>query len=303
MPERLILGPATALVTPFDSENQLAVKVIPALVKHIFDAGVGGVFVCGWTGEPLSMTKEERMQMAEAVVHESAGQLPVIVHVGATDVETAKGLAKHAVHIKANAIGTTPPLDHVGEIQKVFSYYRQVANAAPDLPFYVYWRDDMKSGDITPKRFLEGMEAIPNFAGIKFTDKDFYFFQQIVDLSGGRLNALTGPDEMFIAGLFMGSDGAIGSTYNIIPRQFVAIYNDFLSNQARPHGMAKQESANRLISALLEKGVLTGIKAILERRGIPVGHVRENIVYKQKGELTTDQVDYLIKVMDENGLS
>lgn len=41
--------------------------------------------------------------------------------------------------------------------------------------------------------------------------------------------AVTGPDEMMVAGLAMGSDGAIGSTYNIYPKTAVRLYNAFRS--------------------------------------------------------------------------
>ena len=41
-------------------------------------------------------------------------------------------------------------------------------------------------------------------------------------LQGVKLNMVTGPDEMNVAGKIMGADGAIGSTYNIHLKTFVA---------------------------------------------------------------------------------
>ena len=114
---------------------------------------------------------------------------------------------------------------------------------------------------------------MPNFSGIKFTDTNFYLFQQLVDLSGGCLNAITGPDEMCAAGMIMGSDGAIGSTYNIMPRIFCGMYQAFQEGRVQD-AMKAQINANRVISVLMSFGVLAGIKAMLGWRGLPVGPPR-----------------------------
>ena len=36
---------------------------------------------------------------------------------------------------------------------------------------------------MTPEQFLDGMAQVPHFAGVKFTDTNFFFFQQLVDLA------------------------------------------------------------------------------------------------------------------------
>ena len=71
----------------------------------------------------------------------------------------------------------------------------------------VYWLAFDADRGLTAHGFLEAMADVPNFSGIKFTDTNFYLFQQLVDLSDGCLNAITGPDEMCAAGMIMGSDG------------------------------------------------------------------------------------------------
>ena len=128
-------------------------------------------------------------------------------------------------------------------------------------------------GQVSPGQFLEAMDSVPNFAGIKFTDPNFFVFQQLVDLAGGRLNAITGPDEMSVAGFVMGSDGAIGSTYNIMPRMFLRMYDAFRNGRIQ-EAMALQVQANRVIALLISVGVLAGIKKMLEWRGVPVGPPR-----------------------------
>ncbi|EDQ87490.1 uncharacterized protein MONBRDRAFT_9932 [Monosiga brevicollis MX1] len=130
--------------------------------------------------------------------------------------------------------------------------------------------------------FLAAMKTVPNFAGLKFTDKNFYCFQQIVDLSHGELNCVTGPDEMMGAGLMMSSDGAIGSTYNIHPKLAVRLYKAFMAGDVKTAKTCQVEM-NRNIAVLLDKcrchergtNIVAGIKAIYRRKyGIEVGKAR-----------------------------
>ena len=68
---------------------------------------------------------------------------------------------------------------------------------------------------------------MPNFAGVKFTDHNLYLFGQLIDRSGGELNAISGPDEMALPAMVMGADAAIGSTYNIMPKIYLRMRSAF----------------------------------------------------------------------------
>ena len=273
MSEKLARGIWPALCTPFDDTGQhLAVDRVPALIRALLDAGSDGFFVCGGTGEGGSMTVSERKQMAETAAVEIAGAAPIILQVGATSTENAVELARHAATIPVEAIGSVAPVDHPNDLSAAVEHYAAIG-AATDLPFYVYWLANTADRTVTPPEYLEAMQVVPNFAGIKFTDTNFYFFQQLVALSAGRLNAITGPDEMCLAGMVMGSDAAIGTTYNIMPRLFVQMRRDFEAGNIQS-AMQAQTRANQVISMLARLDVLGGVKAMLGWRGTPVGPAR-----------------------------
>lgn len=295
---KLIRGIAPALVTPFTKDGaDLNQEAIPALVDSVLSKGVSGLFVCGATGEPWAMTLDERKKMLETTVSEVSGHVPIIAHVGyAQNTADSVELAKHAKKTGAQAIGSVPPLLEYPSIEKTIDHYRSIGQAS-DLPFYVYWRADTSS-QVGPEEFLVRMEDVPHFSGIKFTDYNFFFFQRLIQLSDGNLNCLTGPDEMFLAGLIMGSDGAIGTTYNFMAEEYVRMYEDFLSEKIEL-AMIRQSNANELISLLIQQGVISGTKAILQSRGIDVGPTRDsekwNTIVRQ---LTNEQITQLTNLAD-----
>jgi len=57
----LLKGCIPALITPFTADGSaINTAVIPALVKLHLDAGVGGFYLCGNTGEGFACTMVER---------------------------------------------------------------------------------------------------------------------------------------------------------------------------------------------------------------------------------------------------
>lgn len=272
MVEKLINGIVPALATPFDEENNVNVPSISLLVDRVISHGANGVYVCGRTGEAGSLTIQERKLIAETVIKEVAGQVPVIVHVGATTTENAIELARHAFEVGADGISSMAPMDNPTDIDVAVSYYKQIGEAT-SLPFYVYQIGPQWG--VTAQVFLEKMYNVPNFRGIKYTHKDFYLMERIITHSKGELNVLSGPDEMCLAGLIMGTDGAIGSTYNVMTELFVRMYNDFKKGRISAAQEA-QNKANDLIEFLFEPGFgdVPSIKSILNAQGIPVGNPR-----------------------------
>ena len=61
-------GILPALVTPMDENGEFAPEVFERLLKHVYEAGSHGVYVCGQTGEGLLQSVAIRQQVAEVAV-------------------------------------------------------------------------------------------------------------------------------------------------------------------------------------------------------------------------------------------
>src|ERR1700712_3186182 len=102
-------GLVAAPFTPFRDDLSVNLDVIPAYANLLRENGVGAAFVCGTTGEGLSLTQTERMQVAEAWTQVADDRLRVIVHVGHNCLADAQALTRHAAQIGASAIAAIPP--------------------------------------------------------------------------------------------------------------------------------------------------------------------------------------------------
>ena len=59
----------------------------------------------GSSGQGPALSIEERGMVAEIIIEQVAGRVPVIVHVGCADTPSTVQLAKHAAQNGADAIG------------------------------------------------------------------------------------------------------------------------------------------------------------------------------------------------------
>jgi len=301
---KLFTGTIPALITPFKAEGGINVDVVPALVNLHLEAGVGGFYLCGNTGEGYACTVAERKEMLEATLAAVDGKVPILVHVGACPLADAVELAKHAASVGAAGVSSVVPTDKPNDLGAAAEYFTGIG-AASDLPFYVYWVAAHADSSVDAAQYLEAMKSVPNFQGIKFTDTNFFVFQQLAYLApsvlGHPLNAVTGPDEMALAGLAMGSDGAIGSTYNVQPKLNCQMHAAFKSGDMAT-AMQLQEKLNCVIAKLIVScdcksrglNIIAGLKAIYRSRGLDVGHChKDDAAAKELSpEAEKDLVDY-----------
>ena len=110
------------------------------------------------------------------------------------------------------------------------------------------------------------------FAGIKYTSNDFFTMEQCKTRFADKL-VYNGFDEMFLAGLAMGADGGIGSTYNFMADNFVKIQGLFKENKME-EAKAVQQVANKIITILCKIGVMQAEKEVLNQLGFDFGVCR-----------------------------
>src|SRR5262245_7599421 len=92
-------GLVAASFTAFHADGSVNLAPVEAHAALLARNGVTGVFVCGSTGEGVSMTTAERMQCLQRwrdVTREQGSALKVIAHVGHNSIGDAKDLAAHA---------------------------------------------------------------------------------------------------------------------------------------------------------------------------------------------------------------
>lgn len=284
-------GVFTALLTPFDRENRINEKELEKLVQFNLQKGVTGFYVSGSTAEAFLLSTQERKQIMD-VVKSAAPEATLIAHIGSVHEDDATQLACHAAEIGYDAISSVAPYYYKFSTKEINDYYFRLAYAT-DLPMLVYHIpafSGVNMGVAEMGAFLND----PKFLGIKFTSNDFFMLEQCKTAFPDKV-VYNGYDEMFLAGLSMGADGGVGSTYNFMAEKFVAIQKLFKENRI-PEAQEIQKEANRIITLLCKIGVMQAEKEVLNQLGFDFGVCRRSFgapTQEQKELIAREIIPYL----------
>jgi len=276
-------GLVAAVFTPFDAASNVNFTVVSQQSKYLQDTGVEWVFVGGTTGESLSLTVDERKQLATEWIATGTNS---IVHVGAESIRDAQELAAHAQNSGAKAIGAMPPVFFKpANAQALALTIAEICRSAPKIPCYYYHIPSMTG---YTKPMIDFVEAIAplvgNFAGVKYTglynSPGFVDAARVMAYDNGRLEVFGGREEMMLEALSIGIIGFVGSQFNIAGDLYNKIRETFTkegltqANQKKLRNL--QYAGTDLIKAWQDpspEGV-NGNKVFMNLAGVPVGQAR-----------------------------
>ncbi|XP_032718572.1 N-acetylneuraminate lyase isoform X1 [Lontra canadensis] len=279
-PKKKLQGLVAATITPMTEHGEINFSVIGQYVDYLVkEQGVKSIFVNGTTGEGLSLSVSERRQVAEEWVTQGQNKLDqVVIHVGALSLKESQELARHAAEIGADGIAVIAPFFLKPWNKDVLiNFLKEVAAAAPALPFYYYHIPALTGVKIRAEELLDGIqEKIPTFQGLKFSDTNLLDFGQCVDQNRQRQFALLfGVDEQLLSALVMGATGAVGSTYNYLGKKTNQMLEAF-ERKDFSSALNHQFYIQRFINFVFKLGFgVSQTKAIMTLvSGIPMGPPR-----------------------------
>lgn len=274
-------GIIAPLITPFDSEERVDLDAIDRIVGRLRESGIDGLFVCGGTGEWWALTEEERIVIAERVMDSAEGQVPLMVHVGATTSGSAVRLARHAERIGAAAISALPPTGFAFSADDVWRHFRLIADACR-LPLYLYHFPQIYGDAIGIDRFIEEAATIPNLAGVKFSSYQIDDLVHLQNQTDGRLNILSGCAEQLLSGMICGAAGSICTWYNLFPRLAAHLLEQLGDGDL--DGARQSQKIIVFLAKSCQAKHLAICKALLTLRGIDAGVPRHPIPRVESGE-------------------
>jgi len=270
-----VTGLVAPVVTPMHTDGSVNLEPVGKIVDHLERTGVVGVFICGSTGEGLSLSVEEREETTAAFAEAAKGRLHVIVHVGHNSLTEARRLASHAQELGADAIAACPPSYFKPPTVEILARCcREISDAAPGLPFYYYHIPALSGVHVRVIELLRAAEKLcPALTGVKFTFEDLMDYQQCVEFAGGKYDVLFGRDEILLSALVVGGRGAVGSSYNYAATLYNRIIEAFDRGDLT-EARRLQHRAAGLIDIVHRHGGACCHKTMMKRVGIDCGPAR-----------------------------
>ena len=270
-------GLIAAPFTPMHADGQINTEIIPAYYKFLKSNGVTGAFICGSTGEGVSMTTLEKKEVAAAWAQATKGDqdFKVMMFLGGTSIADCKDLALHAKAVGLYAVSFTAPFYFKpANVDMLAKACAEIAAVVPDMPFYYYHIPVLTGVNFAMYDLLQVVhEQIPNFAGVKYTHEDFMDFLSCLQFKGGKYDMLWGRDENMLSALVLGTKGAVGSTYNYAAPLYSDMIAAFEQNDLKRAQQLQQQSIDMIRLLGKHGGIATG-KAFMKVVGLDCGSFR-----------------------------
>ncbi len=221
----MITGILNPIITPFTESGDVDEDLLCVLAEDSIEAGCGALFTFGSAGQGPTMTPEERAKAADAVIKQVSGRVPVIVHVGTTDLKSTARLAEAAAMSGADAIAVIPPYyycDHPPA--EIDAHFKGVAKACP-LPMVVYNNEQYSGINITPPWLARLAEEIPTIVGVKLAYASLGQISAYMRLAPDRVAMYAGTTLDLLPMAQFGVKGAINPPSALFPELAVALWD------------------------------------------------------------------------------
>lgn len=230
------------------------------------------------------MSAEQRKRVAEVVVKEAKGKVPIIIQIGAIDPTTGLELAKHAEMIGADAIASLTPFYYRPGEQAIVDYYQKLAHATA-LPLFVYNIPENTTNNVDAS-LLAKLAKIPNIVGIKDSSRNFTQLVNYLQVVPKDFNIVNGTESYLFPSFCAGVKAGVSGLANAFPELFVDLYEAFTKKDLE-RGAALQLKVNQTREALSNPPIAPIMEA-MRLRGLKSGSVKSPL-----RSMTTAEVQVL----------
>ncbi|WP_177195920.1 dihydrodipicolinate synthase family protein [Bradyrhizobium sp. OK095] len=267
---KIFRGTYTVMITPFTAAGEIDVVSLRAFVDWQIAEGIHGLIPLGSTGEFLSLDDDEKALVAEVVINQAAGRVPVLIGTGAEDTREVVRLSRRAEKLGADGVMIIPPFYSTPTDDELVHHYKTVGDAI-SLPIMVYNNPATANVDLKPP-LVARIAEIDNCLYIKESTLEVTRVRDIIRLCGDRMTVFGGilGFESFVEG----AQGWVAVASNVVPAEMARIFS-----LVADHGAIKEARELYLkylpvIEFVGGQAYVAGSKALLGHMGFSVGNPR-----------------------------
>jgi 4-hydroxy-tetrahydrodipicolinate synthase len=263
-------GSGVALVTPFDSNNQIDYKKVTELIEYHIANGTDSIIICGTTGEASTLDDLEHRALIKYTVEVVKGRVPVVAGTGSNDTHHGLLLSQYAEEVGADALLCVTPYYNKTSQEGLYRHFKVMADGVniPIILYNVPGRTGMGLSVDTVVRLAE----FDNIVGIKEASGDISYATEIMR----RLpdfDLYSGNDDIIVPIMSIGGIGVISVVANIMPYETHQIVQHFLNGDIAASRKLQLE-LNELINTLFIDVNPIPVKTAMNLMDFNVGPLR-----------------------------
>ena len=224
---RRLSGCYVTVPTMFREQDlEVDLEAIRQHVRFLIEGGInestGVILAAGAAGDFPTMSFDERLRVAEAVIEETDGRIPVVMGVQTTNTRELVELVRAAERLGAEYVQVSPPYYymHTGED---FYEYAVVAAEAADIGIIIY--NTFWTSHNVSLQMVERLCELPNLVGLKWAVPTALFMEseQVISRFAERL-CIIDNQLRFVTSHILGARGIEVHICNYWPQWGVRLW-------------------------------------------------------------------------------
>ena len=215
-------GTATAMITPFYKDGGVNFEAFGRMIEYQIKNGTDALVILGTTGEPSTMTDDEKVAVMKYSIEKIAGRAKVIFGAGSNCTAEAVAASKRAESLGADGLLCVTPYYNKCTQKGIVAYYQAICSAVK-IPVIAYNVPARTGVNILPPT-AEALAKIPNLAGIKEACGNMEQICETMRRVRPYCDVYSGDDNLNLPILAIGGAGLISVASNIAPKEVKQVY-------------------------------------------------------------------------------
>ncbi|OAM31053.1 MULTISPECIES: 4-hydroxy-tetrahydrodipicolinate synthase [Eikenella] len=214
----MLTGSIVAIITPMREDGSVHYEQFQRLIDWHIANGTDGIVAVGTTGESVTLSVPEKIEVIEAAIRFADGRVPVIAGTGTNSTADAIALSRAVAGSGAYATLSVVPYYNKPPQEGIYRHFAAIAEAA-DIPMIVYnvpGRTVVSMSNDIVLRLAE----IPNIIGVKEASGNIGSQIDLINRAPEGFAVYSGDDPTGMVAMLCGAHGVITVAGNVAPKLF-----------------------------------------------------------------------------------
>ncbi len=213
----LFTGCGVAMITAFGKDGGIDFDAQGAIIEHLLEGNTDAIVVCGTTGEPSTMTEEERLSLIEFTVKAVKGRAQVIAGSGGNNTLESVKTSIRCQELNVDALLVVTPYYNKCTQKGLIAHYKAISDAV-NIPIIVYNVPTRTNLNVAPETAAK-LAELKNVKAIKEASGDIHQISEVIRLTKDKgITVYSGDDSLTVPAMALGAKGVISVAGNVIPQ-------------------------------------------------------------------------------------
>ena len=269
-------GTGVAIVTPFKEDRSVDYAALEKLIQHLIAGGVDYLVVNGTTGESVTLSRQEKLDVLAFAIKINNGRVPLVFGIGGNNTQDIIDCFHTYNFTGVDAILSVSPFYNKPSQEGIYQHYKAIAAICP-LPIILYNVPARTGSHMEAETVLRLANDCKNIIGVKEASGVIFNSMKIIKNKPEGFLVISGDDILNLPIIASGGDGIISVIANAFPKDYSEMVKAALIGNFKTAQQLHYKYFD-MVHYMFVDGNPPGIKATLKILGICGDTVRLPLV-------------------------